>query len=62
MAPKEFLHIDIGQISEDVIPNNRLDTEDKAEAGIRNGLLDDGEDIGLDNMAGADPGDYWDIN
>ncbi len=54
------LHIDLGQISEDVIPNSKLDTEDKAINGIRNDLLDADEDIGLDGMAGTD--DFWDIN
>jgi len=56
------LHIDMGQISEDIIPNKRLDTEDRMENQIRNGILDDGEDIGLDGMAGKDPSDFWDIN
>ena len=62
------VHIDLGQISEDVIPNSKLDTEDKAVYGIRNGILDDDEDIGLDGMADNDPraieagGDFWDIN
>ncbi|MBL7094156.1 cell surface protein SprA [candidate division KSB1 bacterium] len=56
------LHIDLGQISEDIIPNGRLNTEDIADNGIRNNLLDAGEDVGLDGMTGADPEDYWDIN
>jgi len=62
------LHIDLGQISEDVIPNRRLDTEDKRRGGIRNGILDDDEDVGLDGMANDDPraiqagGDFWDVN
>lgn len=56
------LHVNLGQISEDVIPNKKLDTEDKLRGGIREGLLDDDEDIGLDGMAGTDPQDYWDIN
>ncbi|RMF62832.1 MAG: cell surface protein SprA, partial [Calditrichaeota bacterium] len=46
------LHIDLGSISEDVIPNNRLDTEDRV---IRNDLLDPGEDIGIDGVAKPDP-------
>jgi hypothetical protein len=58
-----ILHIDLGQISEDVIPNGRLDTEDKAPpGGFRNGLLDPGEDVGLDGMDLPDPLDFWDIN
>jgi len=56
------IHINLGQISEDVIPNGKLDTEDREVNGIRNGLLDDGEDIGLDGMSGRDPNDFWDIN
>lgn len=56
------IHIDMGQITEDVIPNGKLDTEDIEQGGIRNGLLDPGEDKGLDGMAGEDPNDFWDIN
>jgi len=56
------VHFDIGEISEDVIPDGRLNSEDKAIHGIRNGLLDPGEDIGLDGMAGTDPSDFWDVN
>ncbi len=56
------VHLDLGQISEDVVPNGKLDTEDEMINGIRNGLLDPGEDVGLDGMAGEDPNDYWDIN
>ncbi|MFH1213430.1 MAG: cell surface protein SprA, partial [Candidatus Neomarinimicrobiota bacterium] len=46
------LHIDLGKISEDQIPNNKLDSEDRAEAGLTmgNGLLDDNEDTGLDGQ------------
>ncbi|MCI0496280.1 cell surface protein SprA [candidate division KSB1 bacterium] len=56
------IHLDLGQISEDVIPNGSLDTEDKLKNGIRNQLLDQDEDVGIDGMAGADPFDFWDIN
>jgi cell surface protein SprA len=63
------IHIDMGQISEDIIPNKIMDTEDKANSsGYRNGLLDDGEDIGIDGMSDNDPrakaagGDFWDID
>jgi len=49
------LHIDLGQISEDVIPNQKLDSEDRRVRGIRNGNLDPGEDVGLDGMEGPDP-------
>ena len=48
-APKDaMVYIDLGRISEDVIPNNRLDTEDKNH----NDVIDpDGkEDTGIDGM------------
>ncbi len=50
------LHVDLGQISEDYIPNKTLDTEDKAEAGFTygNDLLDDGEDTGIDGVFDID--------
>jgi cell surface protein SprA len=67
---KGRLHIDLGQISEDVIPNNQLDTEDKF-GGIRNNILDEGEDLGLDGVKGDDQAanfsvdgngrDFWDL-
>ncbi len=62
------MHIDLGQVSEDIIPNKKLDTEDQMKNQIRNNLLDDGEDIGLDGMSNDDPraiaagGDFWDID
>ncbi len=48
-------HIDLGQISEDVIPNGVLDTEDDAAGLTRNGILDPGEDVGIDGVAKPDP-------
>ncbi|RKY88988.1 hypothetical protein DRQ09_02135, partial [candidate division KSB1 bacterium] len=48
---KGKLHIDLGIISEDIIPNNKLDTE---EIGIPNNILDQGEDTGLDGIKGKD--------
>ena len=46
-APKNLkLNIDLGQISEDVIPNGKLDTEDKNG----NNLVDEGEDTGIDGV------------
>jgi len=55
------LHLDLGQISEDVIPNNILDTEDQNLPNLPtgNGFLDDNEDVGLDGVAGADTSDHW---
>ncbi len=50
------LHVDMGKISEDVIPNTRRDTEDKKPpGGIRNEILDDDEDTGIDGVFGSDP-------
>jgi hypothetical protein len=54
------LHIELGRISEDAIPNGKLNTED-TKGGVRNGVLDDGEDVGLDGVAGKDPADFWDL-
>jgi len=48
---KGTIHIDLGLISEDIIPNGKLDTEEK---GIPNNILDEGEDTGLDGIAGKD--------
>ncbi|MBN1448600.1 MAG: cell surface protein SprA [Bacteroidetes bacterium] len=45
------LIIDLGKISEDVIPNGKLNSEDDVLAGsIRNGILNPGEDVGLDML------------
>lgn len=58
------LNIDLGYISEDVIPNtdatgnvlnSKMDTEDKRRGGFLNNLLDEDEDTGLDGMFGNDP-------
>jgi cell surface protein SprA len=48
--PTARLYIDLGVISEDVIPNRRLDSEDGLKSGIRNGTLNQGEDVGLDGL------------
>ncbi|HEX2868911.1 MAG TPA: cell surface protein SprA [Ignavibacteriales bacterium] len=40
------LYVDLGRITEDVIPNGKLDTEDKNQ----NGLIDQGEDNGMDGL------------
>jgi cell surface protein SprA len=56
------LHLDLGRISEDAVPNRKLNTED-TNGGVRNGVLDnDAEDIGLDGLPGKDPADFWDLN
>ncbi len=43
------IYMDLGQISEDIIPNLSLDQEDKNQ----NDRLDEGEDVGLDGMTNA---------
>ena len=43
--------VDLGQISEDVIPNNEFNTEDKQPY---NDILDEDEDVGLDGMTDAE--------
>lgn len=48
------LNIDLGQISEDVIPDGRLNTESKSGIDI----LYDGEDTGLDGLKDADEPGY----
>lgn len=46
IPPNAKLYIDLGKISEDVIPNKKLDTEDKN----LNELIDQSEDVGLDGI------------
>lgn len=45
-------YIDIGQISEDIIPNGQLNTEDGItdENPMPNGIIDIGEDVGIDSL------------
>ncbi|NOX17630.1 MAG: cell surface protein SprA [Chlorobi bacterium] len=50
ISPDEYFYIDLGQISEDVIPNGVLDTEDKNQ----NDLIDEGEDTGIDGILDAE--------
>ena len=52
--PTTKLNIDLGLISEDVIPNNKLDTEDGLDGGFKNGILRPGEDVGIDGQSDAD--------
>ena len=48
------MYIDLGQISEDVIPNDYLNTEDGiAENNLPNNLIDEGEDVGIDMIDNA---------
>jgi len=49
------LIIDLGKISEDVIPNGKLNSEDDVlPESIRNGILNPGEDVGLDMLTDAE--------
>ncbi len=69
-----ILNIDLGQIREDLDGDQVLDTEDKFRNGIRDYLLDDDEDTGLDGIPDSlepgynpatnpDPnGDDWDYS
>ncbi|MEW5924918.1 MAG: cell surface protein SprA, partial [Candidatus Zixiibacteriota bacterium] len=52
---KGILHIDIGEISEDINGNGKTDDEDVV---INNGILDDTEDIGLDGLADVEETGY----
>lgn len=47
------MYIDLGQISEDIIPNGSLDTEDGiTEANpVPNNIIDSGEDLGIDALS-----------
>ena len=51
-----ILNLDLGQISEDIIPNGRLDTEDKNY----NDIVDEGEDTGIDGFRNVDEPNYND--
>ncbi len=48
------VYVDLGRISEDVIPNDSLNTEDKN----LNDAIDPGEDVGLDGMTNAEEQAY----
>ncbi len=50
------LYVDLGRVSEDVIPNGILNSEDRIKTpdnpgGTANGVLNPGEDVGLDLLA-----------
>ncbi len=52
--PQGRLLIDVGKVSEDVLPNGQLNSEDLVlENSIRNGILNPGEDVGLDMLTDA---------
>jgi hypothetical protein len=46
---KGKIHIDLGQVSEDIDNNGILDTEDSTRNGFKDGILQDDEDKGLDH-------------
>jgi hypothetical protein len=58
------LTVDLGIISEDIDGDGILDTEDIRRNGVRDGILDEDEDTGLDGVFGQDgtnvPGDDGD--
>lgn len=58
---KGIIHIDLGLISEDAAPNNRLDTEDGIFSGYLNKILEDDEDVGVwYNWNSENPDQQWD--
>ncbi|MCF7804120.1 MAG: cell surface protein SprA [Candidatus Marinimicrobia bacterium] len=44
------INIDLGKVSEDVNGDGELNTEDIKRGGIRNGILDEDEDVGIDGL------------
>ncbi len=44
-----YIYIDLGRVSEDVIPNGKLNTEDLNQ----NTAIDQGEDVGIDTLSDA---------
>jgi cell surface protein SprA len=56
VSPESEMWVDLGQISEDVIANNTLNTEDgiTAAAPIPNNIIDPGEDVGYDALNDAE--------
>jgi cell surface protein SprA len=52
-APGARLNIDLGTVSEDVIPNRILNTEDGLGGRIKTGVMDNASDLGLDMLSDA---------
>ena len=50
VPPGAQMRIDLGKISEDVIPNGKLNSEDYVLGPTRNGIVNPGEDVGLDML------------
>ncbi|MDP8239335.1 MAG: cell surface protein SprA [Candidatus Hatepunaea meridiana] len=63
-AGNGVMYIDLGRISEDIIPNNFLNTEDRPMLNrtIGNGILTKDEDTGIDTLDADDPLDMIDVN
>ncbi len=59
MPKNVTLNLDLGQISEDMIPNLDFDTEDEFP---RNDIIDEGEDTGIDGLRNVDEPGYDPIN
>ncbi len=49
-GPIAKMFIDLGSVSEDAIPNRALNSEDLVLSSYPNGVLQDGEDVGLDML------------
>ncbi len=60
LDPRAKMYVDLGQISEDVIPNQKLDTEDGITPGNpqQDDILNDGEDVGLDGLSNENEPGY----
>ena len=56
---KGILHVDLGEISEDLNGDRILDTEDKPRNGQRDGILDDDEDLGLDTLTDSQEQEFY---
>ncbi len=56
---KGILHVDLGEMSEDLNGDKILNTEDKPRNGQRDGILDDDEDLGLDTLTDAQEQAYY---
>jgi len=56
---KGILHVDLGEISEDLDEDRILDTEDKPRNGQRDGILDDDEDLGLDTLTDSQEQQFY---
>lgn len=58
------MYVDLGKLSEDVIPDGKLNSEDTPTGGKQygDGILEQFEDVGLDGVAGDDPTDLSEVN